>query len=119
MKTTAFMAVQCAFHPLQTNLLRRANAARRVPACGDSHPCPVGLSPHAGTLGRGGVPPLNPESPHAWGLRCTTSLDRLVLRRTSVGMGSMAVQYAPNPRPRPPTPDPRSPIPRVLRHILG
>jgi hypothetical protein len=29
----------------------------RVPADGDSHPCPVGLSPHGGTLGRGRAVP--------------------------------------------------------------
>jgi hypothetical protein len=70
---------QCACPPEQTDRMFGANAAlsvrgvpppptppRRVPACGDSHPCPDGLSPQAGTLGRGGVTPLDPESPHGY-----------------------------------------------------
>jgi hypothetical protein len=36
-------------HPFHGVALRRS----LVPACGDSHPCPDGLSPLAGTLGRG------------------------------------------------------------------
>jgi hypothetical protein len=62
---------------------------RKVPACGDSHPCPVGLSPHAGTLGRSGVTPLDPESPHVWGLRQNRAVSAPLACRPAVGNGTL------------------------------